>query len=601
MQINLSQTVTNANTPQIKAQGANLPARPSFGAANVDVFKKAMGADELKNLYLATYDEIKNISKKQIFEDHNFVFAEAIFDKIASITEKDPMVIKLQNLSNKYKKTLALEDKIKLLKHEEKIHWQELEHPEIGIVRNFIDMKNAGLDNNLIETMHLSTMNGLSRLEQAYKALGVKIKQSDNHFNLLGSLIKDLPDNAPLASSIKLWALSNINIYANNKNITNIAQFIKESSQFEDLKSHAQKSLNGARKYNEQKLFNSIKNSALNEVEKKEVLIKLAKNKSEKLKNEITNLLNNKETSSEIRLLTIWAAGKCKSPQNFDLIKKIAIDKSCDLQEREFALHSLAQYLKPNTQDVKFILKSVIEEKSDLSELSEILLEKSEGRYYKKGKELSRLSEREIVKYKKYRDKYILTDSKLNIQHQNIIDRALAPFAKTLTIVSEKASIDIINDTITKIIQEVVGKRFFNSNPTCGGQFFDSGTAVSTSKKVVMHKSELKLVSKHSTTSHEFNHNFLSNIMDENDKDKLTNLYKKAVQENKCLDNYAALNEREYFAQGYEAYKSVYKPHEVMHLNEDYYFGECHVRSTLKRKDPDLYNFIEYCIKKYNV
>ena len=90
-------------------------------------------------------------------------------------------------------------------------------------------------------------------------------------------------------------------------------------------------------------------------------------------------------------------------------------------------------------------------------------------------------------------------------------------------------------------------------------------------------------------------------MLDQDDKKTLNNIYKQAKAADKCLDCYAALNEWEYFAQWYEAFCSVYKPHVLMIYNDDYLQGGgSHTRFTLKRKDPALYEFIEHCIKKYN-
>ena len=101
--------------------------------------------------------------------------------------------------------------------------------------------------------------------------------------------------------------------------------------------------------------------------------------------------------------------------------------------------------------------------------------------------------------------------------------------------------------------------------------------------------------------AHEFNHValFLAIQKDEKDFKKLLQLYNKAKDNDKFLDYYAAQDHLEYFAQGYEAYVSMYKPHKLLIRNNEFDQSKFHIRSTLKHKDPELYEFIEYCIKKY--
>ena len=275
-------------------------------------------------------------------------------------------------------------------------------------------------------------------------------------------------------------------------------------------------------------------------------------------------------------------------------------------------LHKLVMYVKQHKADVKQILHKIIAQKSDLSELAQILLEKTEGRYHSRDYELNRLglSAQEKEQFITARNEYIQTHGYnllVNPQEANYLDRALAPFKKTIEVIVQKGSrAHIIEDTETLVFPEYAGKRSFVPNIECGGYFYDSLRGVNKfgpgmPSTVIMHKNELLDKDKSNTLAHEFNHNFLHEILDEEDSTTLSRLYKQAVKDKKCLDDYAALNVSEYFAQGYEAYCSIYKPHISMIDNSDYvYGGSCHVRSTLKRKDPELYNFIEYCIKKYN-
>ena len=85
----------------------------------------------------------------------------------------------------------------------------------------------------------------------------------------------------------------------------------------------------------------------------------------------------------------------------------------------------------------------------------------------------------------------------------------------------------------------------------------------------------------------------LHNYLPSNIEQKITALYKKAIAENRILDYYAKFNVYEYFAQGFEAYVSTYKPHKYL-MDED---ALSNTMYKLIDKDPDLYKYIEYLIE----
>lgn len=84
---------------------------------------------------------------------------------------------------------------------------------------------------------------------------------------------------------------------------------------------------------------------------------------------------------------------------------------------------------------------------------------------------------------------------------------------------------------------------------------------------------------------HEFAH-LVQQLLTPGQEKELRRLYLKAKAERKTLDWYADMNAEEYFAVGYEAFISEEKlPGQV-----DVY---SHTRDELRKKDPDLYQFIE--------
>lgn len=591
MQINLFQNIKNINNNR-NIQREKVYSTPvAFCGADAFAhsamkFSKEQCIEVVKKLL-----EKKNVSE--------------VLKTMSQLKKSDPDLIELNNLILKYKTTFSLEDKIILLKHQEKMHWQELETPELGLVRTFSDMKKAGIKNYLTPAMNISSINGLNRtINQAYDAVGYKYIPNEKNFNSLKTLIENTSDDSPFSYDIKKFALK---IAAAGKNedddFIKLAQYLKENTKNKDLKKYANSWIKNIGEYNESELLERLSNKKLAEFEKTSAIKTLSANKSQEFTKQIPFIIDNPKVSQEAKLSVIWAAGKCKSNENFNLLLKLTNDTDPSNSEaREMALHSLSLYLKTNEVEVKATLHNLIKEKSDLSELAQILLEKSEGRYYTKNRELANLTEAEKTTYEKLRNKYVKTNFKINNQQQNIIDRALVLFKKPLAqVLNKNTKMYIMNDTCTNVYKREVGKRLFTENPAYGGEFFDSIIWIANLKRIFMSKSALKEKSKYNGLAHEFNHAFYYYcISDSKDVTKLSALYKKALKQNKCLDDYAQLTEKEYFAQGYEAYSSVYKPHGSILDNKNFSDYRCHIRSTLKRIDPELYKFIEYCIKKYN-
>lgn len=94
--------------------------------------------------------------------------------------------------------------------------------------------------------------------------------------------------------------------------------------------------------------------------------------------------------------------------------------------------------------------------------------------------------------------------------------------------------------------------------------------------------------------AHEFGHLLHFNFMSLHEVARLHHLYQKALADGRILDDYAASDESEYFAQGLEAFFSSDGKDKVNYI----YFD--HTPSELRRKDPDLYAFIEDLILSSN-
>ena len=82
--------------------------------------------------------------------------------------------------------------------------------------------------------------------------------------------------------------------------------------------------------------------------------------------------------------------------------------------------------------------------------------------------------------------------------------------------------------------------------------------------------------------AHEFAHQVHAYATDVGTRDRIQTCYEEARIEGRCLDDYAASNVREYFAQGYEAWISQDKRRGLSKTAG-------HTRRELKRRDPALY------------
>lgn len=85
--------------------------------------------------------------------------------------------------------------------------------------------------------------------------------------------------------------------------------------------------------------------------------------------------------------------------------------------------------------------------------------------------------------------------------------------------------------------------------------------------------------------AHEFAHLVHSFALGQGERKTIKDLYEAAVKGGRALDHYAATNEFEYFAQGYEAFISECKRPSAAGAAR-------HTRAELKRRDPDLYEFL---------
>jgi hypothetical protein len=107
------------------------------------------------------------------------------------------------------------------------------------------------------------------------------------------------------------------------------------------------------------------------------------------------------------------------------------------------------------------------------------------------------------------------------------------------------------------------------------------GRSAATGIETLLDSSELRF----DTFAHELGHQFHHYGLTEAERRVVTGLFRAARAADRCLDYYAATNEREYFAQGYEAFVSPVKSPWRHQLRR-------HTRAELAERDPPLFRFL---------
>ena len=174
--------------------------------------------------------------------------------------------------------------------------------------------------------------------------------------------------------------------------------------------------------------------------------------------------------------------------------------------------------------------------------------------------------------------------SSLTRRQQIVIDRAIAPLARFLTALARKRarhyllpfdqSIDDI-ETDGSVADKTFDGRYYASIRGIGGRITASG----------IEYLELAASGGFNTIAHEFAHQVHVSALGKDERETIQKLYKQALTEGRALDYYAAENEFEYFAQGYEAFVSDQKRPGASVTAR-------HTRSELMARDKALYDFL---------
>jgi tetratricopeptide (TPR) repeat protein len=173
----------------------------------------------------------------------------------------------------------------------------------------------------------------------------------------------------------------------------------------------------------------------------------------------------------------------------------------------------------------------------------------------------------------------------LTRRRQEVIDRAIAPLAHYLPKLARSGARHILltfDQRITELaeFQDVLGEKTFDGRYYASIRGVGGRTTVSGIEYI-----EAAARGGFHTIAHELAHQIHMAALDREDVRTIRLLYEDARRRGRALDYYAAENEYEYFAQGYEAFISERKRPSAGVTAR-------HTRSELAERDPELYRFL---------
>lgn len=519
----------------------------------------------------------------------------------------DKMQGELDALAEKYKQTLSVADKVKILDKEREMMFEELKKPELTLARNYPEIAYALMGekdikmNEFDDILRLMNITGLQRESEMYIN---KPKITEQNIDTLKDAYLQLSEenNAGLRAKSfipdLLYTYKNGNPELSDK-ISDTLKYLYEHTEHPDLKDEIKGS-------NNEHTLNYCLNEINNKDSDVEYFFNKAMLKADRKEPRVNALVNGflklDDVPDNIRRRAILGAGKFRSDENFGIIKKIALDTTePDIRKREFAIQSSALYLKEKPEDVKQIMDTVSKEDTIFAPLGRILKDKINGNYHgQPNRELNYagIKDKKLKDFKHNFKNFYLTTEPLSIKKTNSLQLNTMPYLNQLKTLAKTRKYMIIgsDDTITKYLQDGIGARYifpgaiYNSGP-----FYDAYDGLNTTEINIMSAKRLGDTYHQNQVAHETGHT-LHSMFDEEDSKLIDTLFEKANEKDITLDYYAQANSHEYFAQGCDAYTSHYKPHK--YLLEDNPLG--HTVYELMDKDPDLYKFIKKVVKKYH-
>lgn len=175
----------------------------------------------------------------------------------------------------------------------------------------------------------------------------------------------------------------------------------------------------------------------------------------------------------------------------------------------------------------------------------------------------------------------------LRPEEKNVLSAAVAPLAHFLPKLKHCGARHYLLG-LDRNLSDIPGYGGLAERTTFDGRFYGSlrgvgGVATVTGIEALTTASRGGF----NTVAHEFAHQVHNCALDASTRNRIEILFLNAKKEKRFLDYYSAANEWEYFAQGYEAFISIYKRPNAGVTGR-------HTREELKKIDPDLYDlFLE--------
>ncbi len=515
------------------------------------------------------------------------------------------MLQELDVLAQKYKQAVSVDKKADLISKERGMLYEELLNPELTLSRHYKEisdiMPKEFTPQEIDDTLRLFNITGIGRMERLGGAYQHKTpKENVAVLKNAYALFDETTKAGNRGKSFIIATLASI-----EERNPNLKPFIQET--YKDLLDITKdKELVESITQLREDFDTSLALKQLKENPNNDFLFRTVIKKSSPNNNEtrefITEILKSEKAEPQMVRTAILGGGKFRSDEIFEIIKNIALDtKEPDIRKREFAVQSTALYLKDKPEEVKEVLGQVSREKSEFAPLGKILLDKITGNYHgQKDRELkyAGMTKKQADRFKSLFNRYYQTESPLNTRQENVCQLNTLPFRKQLgRFVGKGRHYLIQSDTYTKQALEDVAKRYFFKNAGIynSGDYMDAFDGIAADNYNMMNPYRVSSSTHQNQMAHENGHT-VHDMFDKSDMKTLTRLYKKAMRENRTLDFYAAANKYEYFAQGCDAFASVYKPHKEIFANS----GLAHTIYELMDKDPDLLKFIKKVLKKYH-
>lgn len=174
---------------------------------------------------------------------------------------------------------------------------------------------------------------------------------------------------------------------------------------------------------------------------------------------------------------------------------------------------------------------------------------------------------------------------RLNKRQQSVIDAAVGPLVSFLPMLARRKARHYLL-AYDQRPGDLRGFADVGGDKTFDGRFYDSLRGVG-GRVAVSGIEYLEQAARggFNTIAHEFAHQVHIAAMSKRDVAAIHRLYEEACREKRTLDHYAAANEYEYFAQGYEAFISERK-------RPSFGVTGRHTRNELAMRDPRLYKFL---------